>query len=149
MLIAEPKAIIGDSLLQMLGALNPDTRTHVIRDGVYEVPHFGSSHFLQDYYECCDDLLDNEGEHLSSYGVVDYPEQLFEKASVIEDSPRKFVTCFTRMTRESQPKEGGWRWHKWGPYLGDKEPRCEYLTDEPDISEVFCYHIYEQKEGKK
>lgn len=148
MLIAEPKALIGDALLQMLGALNQDTRTHLIRDGVYEIPHFGGSHFLRDYNEYPDGLLDNEGEHLSSYGVVDYPEQLFKKASVIEDSIRKFVTCFTRVTRESQ-SGGGWRWHKWGPYIGDKEPTCEYLMDEPDISEVFCYQIYEKKEGEK
>ena len=27
-------------------------------------------------------------------------------------------------------KTGGWRWHKWGPYLGKHIPQCQYLNEE-------------------
>ena len=36
----------------------------------------------------------------------------------------------------------GWRWHKWGPYIGTQEPQCEYLADEPVIEKVICFSIY-------
>ena len=36
----------------------------------------------------------------------------------------------------------GWRWHKWGPYIGTQEPQCEYLADEPEIEKVICFSIY-------
>ena len=35
----------------------------------------------------------------------------------------------------------GWRWHKWGPYIGTQDPQCEYLADEPEIKEVFVYRF--------
>jgi hypothetical protein len=39
-----------------------------------------------------------------------------------------------------------WRWHKWGEYIGTKNPQHEYLYDEDEsIQEVFCYHIYKRK----
>lgn len=42
-----------------------------------------------------------------------------------------------------QPSEGGWRWHKWGPYVGDKHPEHEYLHDEgPEITQATCFHVY-------
>jgi len=148
MLIDEPKAILANDIMQFVGALNRDTRTSILRKGVYEIAHFGSSCFLRDYDEYFS-ILDKDNEPLASYGVVDYPEQLFEKAPMLETSDRKFVTCFTRITKDAQPKEGGWRWKKWGMYIGDKEPSCEYIADDPNISEVFCYHIYEKKGGEK
>ena len=36
-----------------------------------------------------------------------------------------------------------WRWHKWGPYIGTKEPKCEYLYDEPEIDKVVIFELYE------
>lgn len=84
-------------------------------------------------------------EDLCSYGVVDSIEQfrkLFEPLH--RDAYRKFAVGFTLVTKESQPSDGGWRWHKWGPYLGEKNPEYEYLADEgPEIEQVYCFEIIE------
>jgi len=29
---------------------------------------------------------------------------------------------------------GRWRWRKWGEYIGDHQPQCEYLDDEEGFS---------------
>lgn len=79
------------------------------------------------------------------YGVCDYPGQVLVHAPQLMDSERKFVLLHTRVWKFDQPSSGGWRWHKWGPYIGVFEPTTEYLYDEPEIEEVFGYHVYEMK----
>ena len=34
------------------------------------------------------------------------------------------------------------RWHKWGPYIGEFTPRHEYFKDEEGIDFVFAFEIY-------
>jgi hypothetical protein len=86
---------------------------------------------------------DDESERLlNSYGVCDGPDQLLSLYD-FEADPRQLFITMVHLTRGSQPRDGGWRWHKWGPYVGNKKPQCEYLHDEPEIEEVYTYHIYE------
>lgn len=80
---------------------------------------------------------------LWSWGVVDTPEQLLELAPFLETDERQFVISFTLIDASEQPAYGGWRWHKWGPYIGNFEPKTEYIYDEPEIEKVYVYHIYE------
>lgn len=75
-------------------------------------------------------------------GVCDTPEQAVDKLNLRERPERLFV-LFVRIRRADQPMDGGWRWHKWGAYIGDKTPTREYLHDEPEIEEVYTYHVYE------
>lgn len=81
------------------------------------------------------------------YGVCDTPEQAVEKLG-LRDRPESFFVSFVKITRASQPSDGGWRWHKWGAYIGDKEPQREYIHDEPEIDEVYTFHVYELAETK-
>ena len=87
----------------------------------------------------------NEDEYLGAYGVCDTIDQVKEKYSKWLNDPKlKFCISFTKVTKAEQPADGGWRWHKWGEYIGTKEPQYEYLYDEgDDIHEVYCYHIYQ------
>lgn len=140
MLVEEPEVLALDPILQIMGSINPHTLNRRIKAGMYEVKHYGSSHFLPSYEHYPENI------QVMNYGVCDYPEQLIERASSLETDPvRKFVVTFTRVTKASQPSDGGWRWHKWGPYIGDKKPTMEYLYDEPEIDEIFAFHIYERK----
>lgn len=75
-------------------------------------------------------------------GVCDTPEQAVEKLG-LRDRPEHVFVTFVRIRRDDQPRSGGWRWHKWGDYIGDKEPQFEYLHDEPDIEEVYTFSVYE------
>ena len=89
--------------------------------------------------------FEDEGRYLDAYGVCDNIEQVKEKYSKWLNSPDlKFFISFAEVRKSEQSSEGGWRWHKWGGYIGIKEPQCEYLYDEDDdIQKVYCYHIYQ------
>ncbi len=83
-------------------------------------------------------------DYLNCYGVCDSPIQLLAKLpDVVTEGPRCFVVNLVQLDKELEPEEGGWRWHKWGTYIGEQEPRFEYLAQEPEIETVFTYHIYE------
>jgi hypothetical protein len=53
------------------------------------------------------------------------------------------VLC--KISKKDQPYVGGWRWHKWGKYIGDQNPMCEYIADEPEIDFVYVYNLYKVK----
>lgn len=83
----------------------------------------------------------------SQYGVADSIDQIKEYfKEEIDDPERKYVISVTPVWQKDQPEWGGWRWHKWGEYIGELNPQCEYLYDEKfgeDFEYVICYHLYE------
>lgn len=89
-------------------------------------------------------LYDRSYDSLGSYGVVDHPNQIHRYYDLHHD-PRNLCVSFTPIYKKDQPSWGGWRWHKWGPYLGTKKPKCEYLYDEKNIDRVFVFSIIELK----
>ena len=81
------------------------------------------------------------------YGVCDYPTQVVERWPELEADRRPFVILFQRVRRADQPRQGGWRWHKWGRCIGNHEPQCEYLYDEREIDSVFIFKILQIRGG--
>jgi hypothetical protein len=145
MLIDEPMAMELDFIANMIGGLNGNEMSPKrLEAGIYERPDFGGSHFLPGYsqfiYEI-DNMLS-----IGEYGVCDNYQQILDQCPELKlDNSRKFVVTITPVLRKNQSPTGGWRWHKWGSYIGDKKPQCEYLYDEPEIDSVYVYHIYEKK----
>jgi hypothetical protein len=84
-----------------------------------------------------------QDDHVADYGVCDRWEQIVEQWPQILSSERRFVISVTPVRRSDQPDRGGWRWHKWGDYIGTHEPQEEYLYDEVGIDQVWCFHIIE------
>lgn len=76
------------------------------------------------------------------FGVCDHWHQIIDRWPVLITDPRPFLIKLTTIVRRDQPEEGGWRWHKWGPYIGNYEISHEYLHDEL-INEVTVWQIYE------
>jgi hypothetical protein len=108
--------------------------------GLYEIGHWNFDFYLSDKWEPYPDL----GE-FGPYGVCDSPDQFMRKAGAILTVPdRVFVVSFVHLRKADESPGGGWRWHKWGEYIGEQDPQCEYLYDEPVIEEVWTYHVYEQ-----
>lgn len=147
-----------DPMLAIIGEGDPTPQR--ISQGQYLINHFSFDHYLPN---CCS-FAGDDGDWLSGpilgkvisargrygeYGVCDSPEQFMqhELGKWIEASDRKFVVSFSRIQKATQSESGGWRWHKWGEYIGEHEPTCEYIYDEPEIEEVYCYHVYE--DGRK
>ncbi len=94
--------------------------------------------------ETMEEFRDFKGKMRNNYGICDnYKQILKEYPELKKDKNRKFVITLSMICKDQQSKNGGWRWHKWGKYIGKKKPKCEYLYDEPKIDEVLIYHIYE------
>lgn len=130
-----------NTILSLLGGGDPQARE--IQIGVYQINHFNFNHLLKR------DSLEEYPEFSGwqcSYGVCDNLEQIFKEYPEIQSSIRKFCISLTQISKATQPSEGGWRWHKWGPYIGSQPSECEYLYNEPHIDSVFVYHIYEIKD---
>ena len=138
MLVPEPQA----KQTPMIQAMMFGSLANEHKEGMYQISHFGGTNFLAGY-EHYPDFEEEEFNGLACYGVCDEMDQLIEKFPALETSERKFVITFKQVVRDAEPKMGGWRWHKWGPYIGDQNPQCEYLADEPEIRHIFVYHIYE------
>lgn len=136
MLRSEPRVLESDLFLGMISYLNGSGSTKEIANGIYEIGHFGGSHFLPGY-ERYPELS------VEPYGVCDSYEQIIEACPELSAEGRAFVITLTPVYRNNQPKSGGWRWHKWGTYIGKHTPTAEYLHDEPEIEKIYCYHIYE------
>lgn len=83
-------------------------------------------------------------DFMSCYGTCDNPYQFDRKFGFhLRNLPDRYFVSFVQILKSEQPPSGGWRWHKWGPYEGEREPRCEYLYDEPIITEAWTYHVYQ------
>jgi hypothetical protein len=120
--------------------------------GVYEIGHFSF-----------DMMLSRDGGNLREeddwepyardlpggapcYGVCDSVGQFLEKFGVaFKADHAEFCLSFTRIAKDEQSPEGGWRWHKWGPYVGNGEPTTEYLYDEPRFAEVYVFHVFRKR----
>lgn len=75
---------------------------------------------------------------LPTYGVCDNYQQLLDMYD-FENDPRLLFISMVEIRREFQPERDGWRYHKWGLYIGTQNPQCEYIY-------VWTFHIYEMKE---
>lgn len=124
--------------------VNIDTDAKKICDGCYEIGHYNfdfniwgrnAKHMSQGWPE-----FDN---NLECYGVCDTPEQFLVKyGDTLRADSRQLVVSFTHVHKEPGTTDG-WRWCKWGPYIGEGSPTTEYLADEKEFdSGVYCYQIY-------
>jgi hypothetical protein len=132
------------SVTSMIAMANGNTPGfEQLEDGFVQIGHFSLCHMI-DKYELKDEwpVIDRMP---NCYGVCDTPQQFIRRyKKTLSKSKRKFIVSFTEISKDKQSPSGGWRWHKWGPYIGTQKPTgCEYIYDEPKIERVFCYHILE------
>lgn len=131
-----------DMVLAMVAGLNggPATPEHV-GTGMYLACHWNVGDMVRNTRNR---WQEDEWTELPvpESGVCDSPQQLTNKYD-FNSFPEPVFISFVRIRRAEQPREDGWRWHKWGEYIGDKEPQCEYLSDEPEIEEVYTFTVHE------
>lgn len=137
MLVSNKLILRPDPILDIIGK---GRKTVELQTGVYEISHFGCSNWLPGY----DDYPEFADEDFNCYGVCDNVGQLLNACPELETVGREFTIVLTKITKAEQDPRGGWRWHKWGPYVGTQNPQHEYIYNEPDIEYVYVYHIYER-----
>ena len=78
------------------------------------------------------------------YGIADNIEQVIEYYYKNEKGYFKgnHVILYYEINKNANKPHSGWRWHKWGEYIGIQNNCCEYLNDEPEIERVICFNIY-------
>lgn len=131
-------------VLEMLNGGVPLKNTK-LQTGLYLVNHLGSSSFMSNWNRYPVLGIYGTANSVVSCGVCDYPEQVLEACSLLKEDPnREFCVTFYLIEKKSEPSEGGWRWHKWGEYIGKHTPQCEYLYAEPIIEKVYIFNIYEK-----
>lgn len=76
------------------------------------------------------------------FGVADNLSQIYSHYDNLLSNPNQdYLILMVPEFKCAQSPEDGWRWHKWGNYIGVQNPQCEYLYDEPDIDLVYTYRI--------
>lgn len=78
-------------------------------------------------------------------GIGDFfqGKQLVQFMQAMEEENREygFVLLLTPIINEHNHKWGGWRWHKWGEYIGHHQIEYEYLNDEDGVDFVFVWKL--------
>ena len=89
--------------------------------------------------------LDSD-HYFYEYGTCDSIEQFKTTDSYrgIVAAPWPLLVTF-RLFKKSDEFDGGYRWHKNGPYLGTLRQECEYLKDEPVIEEIQQFQVYRRR----
>jgi len=88
--------------------------------------------------------VNKKDEQFLPYGVSDNVDQILNKhKDLVKDKSTLCFLWLTLVKKSEQSSSGGWRWCKWGEYIGDYEIQCEYLYDESEIDEVIAYSFYE------
>lgn len=83
-------------------------------------------------------------DYVHTYGVADNIAQIQAFVQEQEAKGYDFGKCVINIRpilRKYEPAQGGWRWHKWGSYIGNFKHRCEYIHDEEGIEMVLCFSI--------
>lgn len=155
----KPENLFLFQLTSLLSAVNGnDTSIKRLEKGVYEIGHHNFEHVLgfHNSYEYnypslryVENNNDSCGSNtFSSYGVCDNWQQVVQTcANLSEDDTNCYVMSVTPVRRSQQEETGGWRWRKWGPYIGTQIPTTEYLYDEPEIELIYCFKIIQIPDG--
>lgn len=81
-------------------------------------------------------------EHgLHSFGVADSIEQIQRYLEKVETLPEKFIVIMTPVYRKDEPSFGGFRFHKWGKYIGNHTIEQEYFYDHKEMDVLYTFRV--------
>lgn len=77
-----------------------------------------------------------------NFGVADNIEQVLEHYPELLESKDSFIVIFSDVYRKDQPKSYGFRYEKFGEYIGTQDIQHEFIYDDKHIDKVIIYHIF-------
>ena len=120
-----------------------------VKVGIY-IPTYFKNNFLNIHMSFTNEqCIDSDFEFRTgdNYGVCDSPIQFLEVwDEELRSIKEKVFVCLLPVRKKDQSDWGGWRWYKWGEYIGIQTPTTEYLYDEEDIDLVYTYQIFVLKD---
>ncbi len=85
-------------------------------------------------------------EEMRANGIPEFDENSYVPL-VFNDAPqhdpRKWVVAVHPVFREHEPERDGFRFEKWGPYVGTRKLTRDYLYQCTDIEYICVWHIYQ------
>ncbi len=95
-------------------------------------------------------VLDNLYHALEVYLTKDSTYDFFSRGKrlyryLTEHPDAVYFIRFTPVFNHHNGAIGGWRWHKWGRYLGKHTPQCEHLDEEENIDYALIWRLYPLK----
>lgn len=137
-----------DPFLMQLGTMiGGGVPTEIVQDGYLTIGHWSPEHdgWLIGTDFGAWELL--EALEVPEYGVCDSIDQFDAKfGDILRNDMRLWCVFFVHVAKDpsNAGEGGGWRWHKWGTYVGEGEPTQEYLDDEEGFEDgVWTCHVYE------
>lgn len=109
----------------------------------YLINRWSTSHTAESFVPYGDPDYRIFEDEVCQYGVADSLEQIVAHMEPLRAHGKAWAVSAVRVDKADQPAFGGWRWSKWGPYIGEKKPESSYLADEPVIDSVWCFHVVE------
>ena len=91
------------------------------------------------------DIVCGRGSKIAirAYGLCDNSEQIMHiLGKVLEQDHRRWVVSVHPIFRGHEPEHDGFRFDKWGPYVGTRKFTHDYLYDCTDIDYICVWHIY-------
>lgn len=77
-----------------------------------------------------------------NFGVADNIEQILEYYPELLKSKDKFIVIFSDVYRKDQPEHYGFRYEKFGNYIGIQDIKHEFMYDDKHIDKVIIYWIF-------
>jgi hypothetical protein len=154
-MLKTPSVLHNDPIAAVIAVASGNSPNYeVLEEGVVKVGHFSLDLMIWGRNApTSENGYPGFGPDLHCYGVCDSPEQFLTKfRERLQKDPRTLIVGFTHIRKhpENAGEGGGWRWHKWGPYIGEGKPTTEYLDDEEEFDDgVFVYHILCTDEFKR
>lgn len=151
-MLVNPEFNMNSQIVRILSVMGQVSKPVKLKEGVFISKTFSLNNLVVDSvkvepfpefpYESFDD-------YIATYGVCDTFEQVYEhfKDVLWNNKERKFFLSFCPVYKKDQPPADGWRWHKWGKYIGTHEIEYEYLVDEVGIKMVYCFQLHEVTGG--
>ena len=117
-----------------------------LQDGVYEYWDVNNIILPNTPYMINSSFDNADGRRVYlPYGVCDNIVQIFERderiKQYVDDPDNKFIIQMHYIAKKDCSPKWGWRWHKWGRYIGEHEITTEYLYDEPIVEGVWVYQM--------
>ena len=117
---------------------------HYLKKGLY----WSSANFcniLDDFYVIgyYHTGVESSGRFWPGYGLADTHLQILEyfKESPFIKTDIPYCVLMQKVFRIMQPEHNGFRYHKWGPYIGEQELLHEYLADDTHIDKIIIFEF--------
>lgn len=77
-----------------------------------------------------------------NFGVADNIEQILKHYPELLQSKDKFIVLISDVYRKDQPESYGFRYEKFGDYIGTQDIQHEFMYDDKHIDKVIIYWIF-------